>query len=217
MLIQWGRRSGAPYDACFMEECADLSETAERIRKDSAQARDRCHDFARGDVSPGTMQGAGIAKLVRMPLVSFTARDILTEIAGGWPADAQEPGGHPILRDARYWWSTTTKSTSEVRELLVAARGARAESADDGRAALERLEKQRTGRIRHGVMDLRMPRDGWLRGARASRMLKRDDMRRIPIIALTADVFEADETDASAGVWTVFSPSPVSMCGRFTR
>ena len=64
--------------------------------------------------------------------------------------------------------------------------------AEIGRAAVELFEKSTAGIYSAILMDVRMPVMDGLEAARTIRNMDREDAKRIPIVALTANAFDED-------------------------
>ena len=67
-----------------------------------------------------------------------------------------------------------------------------ADHAENGRIAVEMFQKSAPGAYAAILMDVRMPEMDGLEAAAAIRALNREDAKRIPIIALTANAFDED-------------------------
>ena len=66
------------------------------------------------------------------------------------------------------------------------------EWAENGKLAVELLDKSEVGRYDAVLMDMRMPVMDGLAAARELRKLERPDAKQVPIIALTANAFEEE-------------------------
>lgn len=74
-------------------------------------------------------------------------------------------------------------------------------TASNGASALSAFEKSEPGSFDCVLMDLRMPEMDGFAAAAAIRALDRDDAKRVPIIAMSADTFAEDrERSAAAGM-----------------
>ena len=65
-------------------------------------------------------------------------------------------------------------------------------TAENGRQAVEMFAKSRPGDYAAILMDVRMPEMDGLEATAAIRALEREDAKRIPIVALTANAFDED-------------------------
>ncbi|MCR5546592.1 MAG: response regulator [Lachnospiraceae bacterium] len=81
---------------------------------------------------------------------------------------------------------------AEIITTLLEEREAIVELAEDGRIALDTFQKSKDGYFDVILMDLRMPNMNGFEAAKAIRALDREDAKKIPIIALTADAFAED-------------------------
>ncbi len=81
---------------------------------------------------------------------------------------------------------------AEIMMDILDMKGASADHAENGRAALEMFRNSAVGTYDAILMDVRMPEMDGLEAAAAIRALDRPDAKRIPIIALTANAFDED-------------------------
>ena len=89
--------------------------------------------------------------------------------------------------------------------------GASCETVENGRMAVERFQQAAEGEFDAILMDVQMPVMNGHDAARAIRSLPRDDARRIPIIAMTANAFAEDEKAALDAGMDVHVPKPLDM------
>ena len=87
---------------------------------------------------------------------------------------------------------------------------ARVEFAEDGEACLKMLEEKPAGYYDLILMDILMPKMDGLETTRRIRKLPDREKSAIPIIAMTANVFEKDRNDAFAAGMDAFAEKPIS-------
>lgn len=80
----------------------------------------------------------------------------------------------------------------EIVEFLLTEEGATIDKAQNGLEALEKYEAAEAGTYQVILMDLMMPVMDGYQAAREIRALDREDARRIPIIAMSANAFPED-------------------------
>ena len=87
---------------------------------------------------------------------------------------------------------------------------ARVEFAEDGEACLKMLEEKPAGYYDLILMDILMPKMDGLETTKRIRKLPDRTKAAIPIIAMTANVFEKDRNDAFAAGMDAFAEKPIS-------
>ena len=81
---------------------------------------------------------------------------------------------------------------AEILMDVLEMEGIRADHAENGRIAVEMFENSAVGTYAAILMDVRMPEMDGLEATAAIRAMDREDAKRIPIIALTANAFDED-------------------------
>ena len=81
----------------------------------------------------------------------------------------------------------------------------------NGRLAVERFRRAEAGEFDAILMDVQMPVMNGHEAARAIRALEREDAKRIPIIAMTANAFAEDEKAALDSGMDAHVPKPLDM------
>ena len=112
------------------------------------------------------------------------------------PAAQEEPGdaagtGNELL-SGRVLLAEDNEINAEIAVRMIESFGLHAETAVNGREALQMLEQSEPGWYDLILMDIQMPLMNGYEAARAIRALPREDAHSVPIIALTADAFASD-------------------------
>ncbi|MBQ4438273.1 response regulator [bacterium] len=81
---------------------------------------------------------------------------------------------------------------AEILKMILQMRSIENDVAENGKIAVEMFSSKPEGTYSAILMDMRMPEMDGLEATRAIRAMKRDDAKKIPIIALTANAFDED-------------------------
>ncbi|MCI8610016.1 MAG: response regulator [Firmicutes bacterium] len=101
-----------------------------------------------------------------------------------------------ILEGMRFLAAEDNEINAEILTEILGIEGAFCEIVENGRLAVERFEKAEQGEFDAILMDVQMPVMNGHDATRAIRSMEREDARRIPIIAMTANAFAEDEKAA---------------------
>ena len=126
-------------------------------------------------------------------------------------ARAPEPEEADGLAGMRFLAAEDNEINAEILTELLEIEGASCEIAENGQLAVERFQRSAPGEFDAVLMDVQMPVMGGHEAARAIRSLDREDARRIPIIAMTANAFAEDEKAALDAGMNAHVPKPLSM------
>ena len=136
------------------------------------------------DITATSEPGKGSAFIVMIPFA----------IAPAQPEEEEEEAEteYPPLAGCRILIVEDTDENAEIVADLLELEDAQSERAENGQVAVEMFSASAAGYYDAVLMDLRMPVMDGLNATRAIRAMERPDAGIIPIIAMTANVFEED-------------------------
>jgi len=104
---------------------------------------------------------------------------------------------------------------AEIATLLLKNKKMHVDWCENGQEALAALQASMSGYYDLVLMDVRMPvMDGYA-ATRAIRKLEREDLKNIPVIAMTANAFEEDIKEAEAAGMNDYATKPVNPSALF--
>lgn len=99
----------------------------------------------------------------------------------------------------------------EIAKELLLQTGILVETAENGRLAVEKLEQTPEGYFDIIFMDIQMPEMNGYEATEAIRASEREDLRTVPILAMSADVFVDDIRHAQAAGMNGHVPKPIEI------
>ncbi len=122
---------------------------------------------------------------------SVLAKDACAEDVSAEAAE-KAPVAEDSLKGKHFLLAEDIPVNAKIVMMILKKKEAVVDHAENGRLALEMFEKSEPGFYSAILMDMRMPEMDGLEATRAIRDLEREDAKKIPIIALTANAFEED-------------------------
>ena len=155
-----------------------------------------------GTISFESKEGAGTTFVVRIPFRIDTDRD--SKVEAGEKTEASIRGLHILLAE-------DNELNMEIAEFMLQNEGADVTKAWNGREAVEIFEKSRPGEFDIILMDIMMPVMNGYEAAKMIRSLEREDAKKVPIIAMTANAFTEDRIRAKAAGMDEHVAKPVDV------
>lgn len=144
-------------------------------------------------------RAAGVDTFVPKPLF---AGNVLEEFRNAFRRkNAELESKTADLAGRRVLLAEDVAINAEIIMMVLSMREIEADLAENGRIAVEKYMKHDPGYYDAILMDMRMPEMDGLEATKAIRSLDREDAKKIPVIALTANAFDEDvERSMQAGL-----------------
>ena len=166
------------------------------------------------DVSADEAERAGVEGILSKPLFAETLLknlDLLLQRRRGEPLEnpTAAPAPAQYLAGKHVLIAEDVAQNAEILADLLLLEGVTSAHSANGALAVEAFKEQPAGSFDAILMDVRMPVLDGLSATRAIRALDRPDAKTIPIIAMTANVFEEDVEEALQAGMTAHLSKPV--------
>lgn len=153
---------------------------------------------------------AGVNLLMNKPMFRSSLISAFNQALGIKEAEKEEPEEEEFdLSGKRILLAEDNAINTEVAQLLLKSKGADVDVAENGLRALEKLAKSEEGYYDAILMDIRMPIMDGLTASRSIRNLSNKDAANIPIIAMTANVFDDDVDKSKAAGMNAHLAKPI--------
>ncbi len=137
----------------------------------------------------------GVSGFLSKPLFPSTLYDKINEILGTENKSAEVESDYSDLKGLNILVTEDNDINWEIISALLETYGITTERAENGRIAVEKMQKAEKGSYALVFMDIQMPEMNGLDATRAIRALDDPWASNIPIIAMTADAFSENVTE----------------------
>ncbi|MEY8575012.1 response regulator [Oscillospiraceae bacterium 21-37] len=155
-------------------------------------------------------RSAGVTAFCSKPLFLSELRDclqsIITEREDGGKAEEK-----PARRTGHILLAEDNELNQEIAVAILEEAGFTIDVAENGQAAVEKLESSQPGYYRLVLMDVQMPVMNGYEATREIRRLKNRKLAGIPILAMTANAFEEDRQEAIRSGMNGHIPKPINV------
>ena len=134
----------------------------------------------------------GVQDALVKPLFAANVLDDIEQIARRSRMDVFKEKNKANLTGRRILLAEDVQINAEIMIDALELENIKVDHADNGKAAVEMFEKSTAGIYAAILMDVRMPQMDGLEAAKIIRAMDREDAKKIPIIALTANAFDED-------------------------
>ena len=155
-----------------------------------------------GTISFESEEGAGTTFVIRVPFRIDTDRD--SKVETGEKTEASIRGLHILLAE-------DNDLNMEIAEFMLQNEGVEVTKAWDGQEAVELFRKSEPGEFDVILMDIMMPVMNGYEAAKMIRSMDREDAKKIPIIAMTANAFTEDRIRAKEAGMDEHVAKPVDV------
>ncbi|WP_427781037.1 response regulator, partial [Candidatus Pseudoscillospira sp. SGI.172] len=205
---------GKPYDLILMDwqmPGMNGQEAARRIRPitGSGTAILLMTAYDRDDLAEESWE-SGIDQVITKPIFKATLGMALEQFYLRKERERQECGPRKYdFRDRRILLVEDHALNAEVASRLLAMKGCTVERAKNGVEAIEAITLSPPGFFDAVLMDVVMPVMDGLTAARAIRQLKKEKAQTVPILGMSANVFEENEEKSREAGMNLFLSKPI--------
>ena len=157
-------------------------------------------------------KAAGVTAFLAKPFYHAKFCNLLGELSGKTvQEEIRRPSDRMDYSDKRILLVEDNEINREIARELIGESGAEIEEACDGVEAVKMVMDSREGYYDMILMDIQMPRMDGYEAAKAIRRMDRRDVKKIPIIAMTANAFAEDAQAAVHAGMDAHFPKPIDI------
>lgn len=153
-------------------------------------------------------RAAGISAFCSKPLFMSELKSCLENIAGGGAKEKEET---KTLLSGRILLVEDNELNREIAVTMLTDAGFDVDCAENGQAAVDTVEHSEPGYYNVILMDIQMPVMNGYEATKAIRRLENEQLRSIPILALTANAFEENKIEAMSSGMNGHLAKPINV------
>lgn len=154
---------------------------------------------------------AGVSAFCSKPLFMSELRSCLDSIVNKNASEQVAEEGPPIHHSERILLAEDNPLNQEIAVEILSEAGFWIEVAENGRIAVDMLQKSEPGYYQVILMDVQMPEMNGYEAAKAIRKLENKELASIPILAMTANAFEEDKQEALESGMNAHVAKPIDV------
>ena len=164
-----------------------------------------------GNIEVTSHQGEGTTFIVRLDLVLVADETEQPEEVKAKEQESRSLRDRSFLKGRRIMLVEDNELNREIAYELLTETGLIVDAVQNGKEAVELLKKQPENFYELIFMDIQMPVMNGYEATRSIRAGKSDYWRNIPVIAMTANVFQEDESRAAECGMSGYITKPIDM------
>ena len=219
-LVKRAQTEGKPYDIAFADIDFYDKSNADTLKASGILLNEHnivaMASFLTWDRIENRARSVGITRFVPKPLFRSAVLNALNGVLGdagkhmSIPSDDDDLRAIPDLRHLTVLLAEDVEINREILITLLEETGLQIETAENGRIAVElfRLNPQKYDMV---IMDVQMPEMDGYQATRAIRSMPVEWALRVPIVAMTANVFKEDVDKCHASGMNDHIPKPVDV------
>lgn len=206
--IAWGDGYGVYIVDCFLPDLNGI-ELARRIRRETGGNVPviiiTAYDWTEFEEEA---REAGISAFCSKPLFMSELKSCLENVAG---SGAKEEEEIKTLLSGRILLVEDNELNREIAVTMLSDAGFDVDVAENGQIAVDTVEHSEPGYYNVILMDIQMPVMNGYEATKAIRRLENEQLRSIPILALTANAFEENKIEALSSGMNGHLAKPINV------
>lgn len=161
-------------------------------------------------------RAAGVSKFLTKPLFKSRLVTSFLEILNPEKVEIEDQQGQPLHEENDYegchlLLAEDNELNAEIAMEIFKTYGAHTDWVQNGEAAVKMIRESKENEYDMIFMDIQMPIMNGYQAAKEIRCLQREDVKKLPIVAMTANAFAEDVKNARAAGMNDHIPKPIDF------